>query len=166
MTVSTASFLQTEAANDTPKTHLIVGLTQQCPCEHLVKRALCVMQGPSADAHLRCKHAVQVWHATDLSLRQQLQDAASKLQLQSKSCVDLKAELSSNKARQADLGRAAQSWQQRALHAEEELKTERHQIARLKTMLPQQNSVMQLQVGGFLFPPFSVCSSIFRCSCT
>lgn len=113
-----------------------------------------VMQGPSADAHLRCKHAVQVWHTTHLSLRQQLQDATNKLQLQSKSCEELQAELSRSKARQAELESAAQSWQQRAVHAEEELKTERHQIERLKSRLPQQNSVMQVRC--LFFPSFFV----------
>lgn len=121
---------------------------ESCIAKHAPAEANCeAHQGLSAHAHLRCKHAGQVWYATHLSLRQQLQDATNKLHLQSKSCEELQAELSRSKARQAELESAAQSWQQRAVHAEEELKTERHQIERLKSRLPQQNSVMQANAG-------------------
>ena len=102
------------------------------------------MQGASADALLRCKHALHTWHDTNLRVSQQLQDAVNQSYLQSRTCAKLRAELSSIKASQAELECRVQSWRQRAVHAEQQLKADRHQIELLSNMLPQQDSAAQV----------------------
>ena len=82
--------------------------------------------------------------ATHLHVTQQLQDATNKLQLQSETCASLEAELATSKASQAEAERGVQSWRQRAVHVEQELKVERRQIELLNNALPQQISSMQV----------------------